>query len=123
MQLILDRLLAEMNIMQEKTEAGLKKIKAEIRANNVKFDVLRGPLVAQINIHEARALVNQREMVAKMDAWIERTEVYVGKLKPNREKSDAVEEHQEAPNEETEVERVGALKVRFEDRHLAVEYS
>jgi hypothetical protein len=38
----------------------------------------------------------------------------------SREKSDAVAENQEVPNEEAEVEPVGALKGRHEDLHLAV---
>jgi hypothetical protein len=43
-------------------------------------------------------------MIAKMDAWIERTEACVGKLEANPEKSDTVVEHQEVPKEETLVE-------------------
>jgi hypothetical protein len=38
-----------------------------------------------------------------MDAWIEGTEVCVGKLEANRETSDAVAEHQEVSEEEAAV--------------------
>jgi hypothetical protein len=95
-------------------------MKAEIRINNEKFEVLRGTLGARINIHQSRTKANQRETIAKMGAWIEGTKVCVGRLEANREKSDAVAEHQEVPNEEAEVETVGALKGRYEDQHLAV---
>jgi hypothetical protein len=48
-----------MNVTQEKMEARLKEMKAEMKANNETFEVLRGTLVAQINIHEARTQANQ----------------------------------------------------------------
>jgi hypothetical protein len=52
-------------------------------------------------------------MTAKMDAWIEGTEAYAGKLEANREKSDIIAKHLEAPNEVATVETIGAL----EDQH------
>jgi hypothetical protein len=116
---ILDHLLAEMNVMQEKTEASLKEIKTEIRTNNEKFEVLQDALVARINIHQSRTQT-KRETRAKMDAWTEKTEVCVGKLEANREKSDTVAEHQEVPNEEAEVKTVGDRRGRYEDQHLVV---
>jgi hypothetical protein len=69
----------------------------------------------------SRIEANQREMIAKMIAWIEGTEACVGKLKANREKCDAVAKHQEVPNEESTVETIGALTGRpIWDQHLAV---
>jgi hypothetical protein len=41
-------------------------------------------------------------------------------LEANREKSDAVAEHQEAPKQEAAVETIEALQDRCGDRHLAV---
>jgi hypothetical protein len=55
-----------------------------------------------------------------MDAWIEETEACVRKMEANREKPDAVPEHQEVPNEEAAVETIGALQDRYGERHLAV---
>jgi hypothetical protein len=56
----------------------------------------------------------------KIDAWIERAEACVGKLEVDREKSNAVAEHQEDPKKEAAVEMIGALDDRFKNRHLAV---
>jgi hypothetical protein len=63
--------------------------------------------------------VNQRETIGKTDAWVKGMEGCAEKLKANREKSDALAEHQEVPNEETAVETIGALGDVYGDRHLA----
>jgi hypothetical protein len=60
------------------------------------------------------------KMIAKMDAWIEGVEACVGKFEANREKSDAVVEHQEVPKEEVAVESVRGLEDRYGNWHLAV---
>jgi hypothetical protein len=44
----------EMKVVQERTDASLKEMKAEIRAKNAKLDVLQGILVSRMDIHEAR---------------------------------------------------------------------
>jgi hypothetical protein len=85
----------------------------EVQANNEQFEVLLGTLVSRVVTHQARTGVNQREMIAKMDAWIEGTEACAGKLVANREKSDVVAVHPEVPNEEAEVEIVGALEDQY----------
>jgi hypothetical protein len=41
-------------------------------------------------------------------------------LEANREKSEVVVKNQEVPNEEAEMETVGALKNQYGDRRLAV---
>jgi hypothetical protein len=65
---ILARLLAEMNVTQERMDANLREMKAEIRANNEKFEVLQVIIISQMNIHQARMEFIQN-MKAKMDAW------------------------------------------------------
>jgi hypothetical protein len=81
-------------------------MEAKIVANNEKFEVLRGTLIRRA-ITEAN-----QERTAKMAAWIQRTEACVEKLVANREKLGAVAAHPEVPNEEAEVETVGALEDR-----------
>jgi hypothetical protein len=67
----------------------------EMRTNSEKFEALLGTLVSRMDIHRA----NQRDMIAKMAAWIKRTEACVGKLETSRGNSDAVAEHQDVPEE------------------------
>jgi hypothetical protein len=43
-------------------------------------------------------------------------------LEANREKLEAIAEHQEVPNKEAAVEMIGALKDQSGDWHLAVRY-
>jgi hypothetical protein len=78
-----------------------------------KMDANQEEFMANLDAHQER-------MIAKMDASIEGLEACVGRLQANRENSDAVAKHQEVPNEEAEVETVGALKDRYGDWHLAV---
>jgi ADP-glucose pyrophosphorylase len=40
--------------METKADAHLKEMKAELRVNNEKFEVLRGTLVSRMDIQEAR---------------------------------------------------------------------
>jgi hypothetical protein len=47
-------------------------------------------------------------------------EGYVGVMKANKEKSDAVTEQQNVPNEEASVELIGALKDRHGNQLLVV---
>jgi hypothetical protein len=101
-------------------ETNQEKMDAKIVANNEHFEVLRGTLVSRVDIYQAMTEANQREMTAKMAAWIERKEDCVGKLVANREKSGAVATHPEVPNEEAEVETIGALEDRYGKGHLAV---
>jgi hypothetical protein len=79
----------------------------KLKANNEKLEVPRGNLLSQMDTHQASTEVNQREMMAKMDAWIKGLETCMGKSEANRENSDAVAEHQKAPNEEDAVETTG----------------
>jgi hypothetical protein len=53
--------------MDAKIAAIHEKVEARLDVNNEKFDVLRGTLVSQMDIHQARILSNQEEMKAKMD--------------------------------------------------------
>jgi hypothetical protein len=69
----------------------------ELNGNNEKFEAPWGTLLSQMDMHQDRTETNQWEMMAKMDSWIKRLEVCVGKLEANREKSDAIAEHQEVP--------------------------
>jgi hypothetical protein len=55
--------------MKEELTARLKaKIKAQIKTNNAKFEVIQSTLVSRINIHQARTEAIQEEIIAKMDA-------------------------------------------------------
>jgi hypothetical protein len=62
----------------------------------------------------------QDRMTAKRDAWLEEAEACVRKLEANREKSEAVVQYQEVPNEKAAVENIGALEDWSWDWHLAV---
>jgi copper homeostasis protein CutC len=92
MEQILECLLAEMNVMQERTDTSLKEIKAEIKtnqeemmvrleskieANNEKFEVLPGSPISQTDIHQARTEFTQEEMKAKMDIHQEKMEAAI----------------------------------------------
>jgi hypothetical protein len=56
-----------------------------------------------------RIAANEREMTAKMDAWIEVTEACVRKLEANTQKSDAVAQQQTVPKEDAAVCLAAAL--------------
>jgi predicted glycoside hydrolase/deacetylase ChbG (UPF0249 family) len=45
----------------------VREMKAEIRANIEKFEVLLGTLISWMDIHQAMTEANQREMLTKMD--------------------------------------------------------
>jgi hypothetical protein len=64
------------------------RLLAEIRTNQAKTDA---------KLTEMK--VNEREMITEMDARLEGAEACIGKFEANREKSEAVEEHQEVRNE------------------------
>jgi hypothetical protein len=49
-------------------------------------------------------------------AWQEAMEAYAEKMETNPEEIKSVAEHHEVPNEEAEMETVGALKDRYGDR-------
>jgi hypothetical protein len=64
--------------MKEELTARLEaKIKAEIKTNNEKFEVLWSTLVSWIDIHQARREAIQEEIIAKMDAHQERIGAHV----------------------------------------------
>jgi hypothetical protein len=42
-------------------------MKAEVRANSEKFEVIQSTLVSRMDIHQARILTAQTEMKATMD--------------------------------------------------------
>jgi hypothetical protein len=50
-----------MKAVQEFMVANLREMKAEIRANNKKFEVLQGALVSQLGVHQARTEVMQEK--------------------------------------------------------------
>lgn len=54
--------------VDSKTDADLREMKAEIRANNEKFDALQSTLVSRMAIHQAMPLTAQAEMKVKMDS-------------------------------------------------------
>jgi hypothetical protein len=53
-----------------KNGANLRKIKAEIRANNENFEVLQGTLVSRMDIHQARTEAMQDETDANLKKGI-----------------------------------------------------
>jgi hypothetical protein len=53
MEQILEHLLAKMNVMQERMDANLRAVKAEIRSNNETLEVLRGTFISWKAIHQA----------------------------------------------------------------------
>jgi hypothetical protein len=55
-----------------------------------------------------------------MEDCLEQTEAYLERKEPTPKETEAEAEHQEVPNEEAEVETVGAGKSRYGDRNLAV---
>jgi hypothetical protein len=91
MEEVMELILAQMDSFQEKIEVNQE----EMRTNGEKFEAPLGTLVSRMDIHEA----NQREMIAKMNAWIEGTEACVGKLETSRGKSNSGTEHQDVPKE------------------------
>jgi hypothetical protein len=54
--------------METKAYANLREMKAEIGVSKETFEVLRGTLVARMDIHQARTEGNQRETTVKMEA-------------------------------------------------------
>jgi hypothetical protein len=46
-------------------------VKAEIRANNPKFDVLQGAFMSQVDIHQARREAMQEKMDANLKEELE----------------------------------------------------
>jgi hypothetical protein len=106
-----------------KTDANLREMKAEIRANNEKFEALRGTLVSRMDAHHAETDANHEELMATMkashernkalmDVSLETTEACLKKTEVNQGK---VELKTEVPNEETAVEMIRALKDRSGD--------
>jgi hypothetical protein len=87
---ILARLLAEMNVIEERPDASLREMKAEVSTsreemrtdqsemtarleakiedNNEMFEALLGTLVSRMDIHETRTEASQQEKITKMDA-------------------------------------------------------
>jgi hypothetical protein len=66
MEQIMEHFLAEMNVMQERTDANLERMEAKIGAIKENSEVLRGTLVFRMDTHEARTEVKQNEMIAKV---------------------------------------------------------
>jgi predicted glycoside hydrolase/deacetylase ChbG (UPF0249 family) len=56
----------DMKALQERTDANLREVKAEIRTNNEKFEVLQGDLVSWMDIHEARTEAMQQKPKANL---------------------------------------------------------
>jgi hypothetical protein len=52
----------EMKATQERTEANLREMNPEVRANNENFEVLQGTLVSWVDIHQARTECTWEEM-------------------------------------------------------------
>jgi hypothetical protein len=67
-----------LEMMEAKTDANLREIKAEIRANSDEFGCLQSILVSRMDIHQARAEAIQEEITAQMDTHQERMPASVG---------------------------------------------
>jgi hypothetical protein len=124
------------------TDANLREMKAEIRANNEKFDVLQSTLVPPMDIHQARTQTAQAEMKVKMDfhhkklmtimkagaendrdherGLFEQAEVSLESKEPTSENMRPEVLYEEVPKEEAAVKTVTGLKKRYRDQHLAV---
>jgi hypothetical protein len=116
MELILERLLAEMNVMHERTNANLQKMEANIKefktkiktnreemrtnqeemtarlealivANNENFEVLRSALVSRMDIHQTRTESTQKEMKVKIDIHQEKMESTVHSIRSELEET------------------------------------
>jgi hypothetical protein len=92
---------AEIKTNQErmtfKMDARLREMKAEIKANNEKFGVLRSTLVSGMDAHHAKTEVNNEELMvamlvsreiieALMDVSLETTEGCREKIEANQQK-------------------------------------
>jgi hypothetical protein len=62
--------------LEAKTDANLKEMKDEIRANNEKFEVLRDTLVAQMDDHHKRMRASVNASREETTACQEATEAY-----------------------------------------------
>jgi hypothetical protein len=120
--------------MDAKTDFNQREMKAEIRARNENFEVLRRTLVSRMVIHQARTEAIQE--VAKMDAHQERmgasmnacrkettacqeaTEACQESKEPTSVETESVVVREEFPKEEAAVET--APKKRHVDRYIAV---
>jgi hypothetical protein len=126
-----------MNAMREKVDSNEKEMKEEIKTNQAKMDAWLEEMKAwrkndglprsdgdlcrkgegQPSEDEGRPGRNGgavdvfEERLYKMDTT---------DLEANRENSEAVTMHQEVPNEEAEVETVGALEDRYRDQNLDI---
>jgi peptidoglycan hydrolase CwlO-like protein len=85
MKQMMAHLLAEVRITREEMKSSQEEMKAEIRANNKKFAVLRGTLVSRMDIHQARTVAMQE----KMDDNLKEMKA---KLESNREEVKAIQE-------------------------------
>jgi hypothetical protein len=130
-------MLARMDCFLEKMDPNFREMKAEIRANNEKFEALKDTIVSRTDAHHARTEANQ-EMTAKLDAnhkrmrasvnawreettaYQEATEGYPEKMDANPEETKSVASQEEAPKEDAAVETGRALNKRHKGRHLAV---
>jgi hypothetical protein len=106
----------EMKANQAKTDANLKELKAEMKADR---EEITGRLEAKIEANQAKMDVNPKEMkeemLAKMEINQERMMACLGKmeatnLEANPEEIESVAVHEEVPKQETTVKSFGALK-------------
>jgi hypothetical protein len=114
-----------------KTDATLREMKAEIRANNENVEVLRGTIVSLMDLHYAKTEANHEELMAvmkdshkrieaPMDVSQEETEAYPEMMGSTLEEVTPEEVHEEVLKEEAAVKIVTALKKPHEDRHRVV---
>jgi predicted ribonuclease toxin of YeeF-YezG toxin-antitoxin module len=109
MEKMLTCLLAEMNAVEDKTDANLRKIKAEIRTNreemrtnqeemtagledkivtnNDKFEVLRCTLVTWVDTHHDRTESTEGEMKVKIDIHQEEMEAALHSIRCELDKT------------------------------------
>jgi hypothetical protein len=106
MEQIMARLLAEMRTNQEKTNANLKKMKANHEEVMAIMETNQEKMMAKLDARHERMVTRMDSQLENREACLEKTEVV--ELEANPEETETESEHQEVPNEEAAVETVGA---------------
>jgi hypothetical protein len=89
-------------LRKERTDAEIREMKVEIRANNEKLEVLQGTLVSRMDIHQPRTEPAQEDIKANMDSYYEK---FMATVKVDQENIEAI---MEACQEKTEATDLGA---------------
>jgi hypothetical protein len=104
---MMERLLAKMDVIHAKMDAYLKEMKAEITADNEKFETLRDTLVSRRDAHHAT-------IEARTDVGLEKAKEQTSlEIK-------SVTVHEEVGKEDAARETGTALNKRHEDRNLGI---